>query len=164
MISACSMYHHHHRWLYSPGWALASSVLFFRFRNNIFLLDGFFGLTPNPQLGTPGYPFLSGSSPLTWMAWEALRVAYPTASIALRIIRPHKPHLCTKVGVPLEGCSMYGEKRNSQMVLVGKPEGKRSRRRRMCKWEGMGMNLRETDWKKVDGINMAQDGTCGGLL
>ena len=59
---------------------------------------------------------------------------------------------------------MYGEKRNAQMVLVGKPEGKRSCRRPMCRWEGMKTNLRETDWKSVDGINMAQDGTCSGLL
>jgi hypothetical protein len=59
---------------------------------------------------------------------------------------------------------MHGEKRNVQMVLVGKPEGKRSHRRPMCKWEGMKMNLRETDWKSVDGINMAQDGTCSELL
>jgi len=59
---------------------------------------------------------------------------------------------------------MYGEKRNAQVVLVGKPEGKRSRRTLMCRWEGMKLNVRETDWKSVDGINMGQDGTCGGLL
>ena len=47
--------------------------------------------TPNPQPGGPGYPFLSGSSPLTYLAWEALPVAYATASIALRIMWPHKP-------------------------------------------------------------------------
>ena len=137
---------------------------FYRFCNNIFLLGGFVSLTSNPQSGAPGYPFMSGSSPLTCLAWEALPVAYATASIALRIIRSQKPHLCTKVGIPLRGCSMYGEKRNAQMVLVGKPEGKRSCRRPMCRWEGMKVNLRETDWKSVDGINVAQDGTCGGLL
>ena len=50
------------------------------------------------------------------------------------------------------------------MVLVGKPEGKRAHRKPMCRWESTKMNLRETDWKSVDGINMAQYGTCGGLL
>jgi hypothetical protein len=32
-------------------------------------------LTPKPQPGGPGYPFLSGSSPLTCPAWETLPVA-----------------------------------------------------------------------------------------
>ena len=41
---------------------------------------------PNPQPGGPGYPFLSGSSPLTCLAWEALLVAYATASIAVHIV------------------------------------------------------------------------------
>jgi hypothetical protein len=35
---------------------------------------------------------LSGSSPSTCLAWEALPVAYATASIALGIMWPHKPH------------------------------------------------------------------------
>jgi hypothetical protein len=43
---------------------------------------------------------LSGSLPLTCPAWEALPVAYATASIALRIMWPHKPHHCVKVGIP----------------------------------------------------------------
>jgi hypothetical protein len=34
---------------------------------------------------------LSGLSPLTCLAWEALSVAYATASIALGIMWPHKP-------------------------------------------------------------------------
>jgi hypothetical protein len=41
---------------------------------------------------------LSFSSPLTCLAWEALPVAYATASIALRIMWPHKPHHYVKVG------------------------------------------------------------------
>jgi hypothetical protein len=57
-----------------------------------FLLCGVVSPTPNPQHGGPGYFFLSGSSPLTCLAWEALPVAYATASIALGIMRPHKPH------------------------------------------------------------------------
>jgi hypothetical protein len=51
-----------------------------------FLLCGVVNPTPNPQHGGPGYPFLSGSSPLTCLAWEALPVACATASIALGIM------------------------------------------------------------------------------
>jgi len=32
-------------------------------------------LSPNPQTGWPGYPFVTGSSPLTCPAWAALWVA-----------------------------------------------------------------------------------------
>jgi hypothetical protein len=42
--------------------------LFLSFRNNIFLRGGVVSLTPNPQPGGLGYPFLSGSSPLTCLA------------------------------------------------------------------------------------------------
>ena len=75
--------------------------LFFspRLPNNILLWGGAVSLTPNPQPGRPGYPFLSGSSPLTSMAWEVLPVAYTTASIALRIIWSHKPHHDARVGI-----------------------------------------------------------------
>jgi hypothetical protein len=48
---------------------------------------------------------LSGSSPLTCLAWEALPVAYATASIALGITWPHKPHHYVKVGIPSGGDS-----------------------------------------------------------
>ena len=51
-----------------------------------FLLGGEVSPTPNPQPGGPGYPFLSGSSPLTCLAWKALPIAYTNASIALRIM------------------------------------------------------------------------------
>jgi hypothetical protein len=51
-----------------------------------FLLCGVINPTPNPQPGGPGYSFFSGSSPLNYLAWEALPVAYATASIALRIM------------------------------------------------------------------------------
>jgi hypothetical protein len=57
-----------------------------RFPNNTFLRGGVVSLTPNPQPGGPGYPFLSGSSPLTCLAREALPVAYTTASIALGFV------------------------------------------------------------------------------
>jgi hypothetical protein len=59
---------------------------FFDFRNNKFLLCGVVSPTPNPKPGGPGYPFLSESPPLTCLAWEALPVAYATASIALGIM------------------------------------------------------------------------------
>jgi hypothetical protein len=45
-----------------------------------------------PNLEDQDIPFLSRSSPLTCLAWEALPVAYATASIALGIMWPHKPH------------------------------------------------------------------------
>jgi len=48
-----------------------------------FLRGGVGSLMPNPQPGGSGYPLLSGSSPLTCLAWEALPVAYATGSIAL---------------------------------------------------------------------------------
>jgi hypothetical protein len=50
---------------------------------------------------------LSGSSPLTCLAWEALPVAYATASIALGIMWPHKPHHYVKVGIPSGGIKIY---------------------------------------------------------
>jgi hypothetical protein len=47
--------------------------------------------------------FSSGSSPLTCLAWDALPVAHATASIALGIMWPHKPHHYVKVGIPSGG-------------------------------------------------------------
>jgi hypothetical protein len=81
--------------------------LLVRFRNNIFLRGGVVNLTPNPQPGGPGYPFLSGSSPLTCLAWETLPLAYATASIALGIMWTHKPRHYTKVGIPSGGIYIY---------------------------------------------------------
>jgi hypothetical protein len=46
---------------------------------------------------------LSGSSPLTCLAWEALPVAYATSSIAVGTMWPHKPHHYVKVGIPSGG-------------------------------------------------------------
>jgi hypothetical protein len=50
---------------------------------------------------------LSGSSPLTCLAWEALPVAYATASLALGIMWPHKPHHYVKVGIPSGGLTAF---------------------------------------------------------
>ena len=63
-----------------------------------FLRGGVVSLTPNSQPEGPGYPLLSGSSPLTRLGWEALPVAYATVSIALVIIWPHKPCHYAEVG------------------------------------------------------------------
>jgi hypothetical protein len=71
------------------GFSLSNNIFhfpLFNFRNNKFLLCGVVSPTPNPPPGGPGYPFLSGWSPLTCLAWEALPVAYATASIALGIM------------------------------------------------------------------------------
>jgi hypothetical protein len=94
-------HHHHHHRLYNPGWALASS---WGFITVFFSRGGVVSLTPNPQPGGPGYPFLSGSSPLICLAWEALPVAFATTSIALGIIWPHKPHPYAKVAITSGGC------------------------------------------------------------
>ena len=73
--------------------------LIVKFRNKLLLLCGVFSPTPNPQPGGPGYPFSSGSSPLTCLAREALQVAYATASIALGFMSPRKPLHYVKVGI-----------------------------------------------------------------
>ena len=59
--------------------------------------------TPNPQPGVPGYPLLSGSSPLTPLELKTLPVAYATTSIALGFIRPRKPLHYVKVAIPSGG-------------------------------------------------------------
>jgi hypothetical protein len=64
----------------------SSFFLYSTFATISFLLYGVVSPTPNPQPGGPGYPFLSGSSPLTCLSWEALPVAYATASIAVGIM------------------------------------------------------------------------------
>jgi len=98
--------HHHYHRLYSPGWALASSWGFVTIF--LFLRGEVVSLTPNTQPGGSGYPFLSGSSPLTCLAWEALPVAYAITSIAFGIIWPHKPCHYTKVGIPSGGLIVIG--------------------------------------------------------
>jgi hypothetical protein len=76
------------------------------FRNKLFLRCGVVNPTPNLQPGGPGYPFSSGSSPLTCLAWEALPVGYATASSALWFIWPRKP-LHVKVVIPWGGGMMF---------------------------------------------------------
>jgi hypothetical protein len=51
-----------------------------------------------------------------------------------------------------------GEDRNVYRVLMGKPEGKRPLGRRRRRWEdGIRMDLRETGWRRVNWIQLAQD-------
>ena len=49
--------------------------LWLKFHNTYVVWDGVVSFMPTPQPGGPEYPFLSGSSPLTFLAWEALPVA-----------------------------------------------------------------------------------------
>jgi hypothetical protein len=51
-----------------------------------------------------------------------------------------------------------GEKRNSYMILVGKPERKRPLRRPRCRSvDNIKMDLREIGWDGMDWIELAQD-------
>jgi len=65
---------------------LSSLFLCSTFVTVSFLLCGVVNPTPNLQPGGPGYTLLSGSSPLTCLAWEAVPVAHASTSIALGII------------------------------------------------------------------------------
>jgi hypothetical protein len=67
---------------------------------HIFVLRGLVvSLTPNPQLGGTRYPFLSGSSPFDLHCMGGPTNSYATASTAVRIIWPHKPHHYVKVSI-----------------------------------------------------------------
>jgi hypothetical protein len=49
-------------------------------------------------------------------------------------------------------------KRKLYKVLVGKPEGKKPLGRWKCRWEdGIKMDLRESGWKGVERVHLAQD-------
>jgi hypothetical protein len=51
-------------------------------------------------------------------------------------------------------CSTNGEKRNAYRILVGKPEGRRPRRR----WvDNINIELRGIGWDGVDWVDLAQD-------
>ena len=79
---------------------------------HISLWDGVVSPMPNPKSGGPEYSFLSGSSSLTCLSWEALPVIYATPSIALRIIQLHKPHHYVKMGISLGGRGHISDSRN----------------------------------------------------
>jgi hypothetical protein len=51
-----------------------------------------------------------------------------------------------------------GEKRNAYRILVGKPDGKRSRGRSRRRWvDNTKMDLREIGWDGIYWIDLAQD-------
>jgi hypothetical protein len=51
-----------------------------------------------------------------------------------------------------------GENRNANMILGGKPDGKRPLGRPRCKWvDNIKMDLREIGWGGMDWIDLAQD-------
>ena len=53
---------------------------------------------------------------------------------------------------------MYGERRGSYRILVGKPKGKRPVGRFRRRWEDtIKMNLKSISWEIVDWIGLAQD-------
>jgi hypothetical protein len=55
-------------------------------------------------------------------------------------------------------CSTNGEKGNAYRILVGKPEGKRSRGRPRRRWvDNIKMDLSGIGWDGVDWIYRAQD-------
>jgi len=50
------------------------------------------------------------------------------------------------------------ENRNAYIILVGKPEGRRSLRIPRRRWnDNIRMELREVEWYGVDRIHLAQD-------
>jgi hypothetical protein len=78
--------------------------------------------------------------------YEELHNLYPSPSI-IRIIKSRRMRWAGHV-------ARMGEKRNACTILVGKPEGKRHRRR----WEdNIKMDLREKGWGGMDWIDLAQD-------
>jgi hypothetical protein len=67
---------------------------------------------------------------LTCLAWEALPVAYATASIALGIMWPHKPHHYVKVRIPSGGVSLINilklmkqQRLYNNKIEIGNAEG-----------------------------------------
>jgi hypothetical protein len=55
-------------------------------------------------------------------------------------------------------CKANGEKGNVYRLLVGKPEGKRTLGRQICRWiDIIKMDLLKIEWDYVELISMAQD-------
>jgi hypothetical protein len=55
-------------------------------------------------------------------------------------------------------CSTYGEREDTYMVLVEKPQAKRPLRRPRRRWEdNIKMDLQKVGWRGVDWIDLAQD-------
>ena len=49
------------------------------------------------------------------------------------------------------------QQRSTCGFLVGKPEGKEALSRCRHRWDNIKMNVKETGWKGMDWINLAQD-------
>ena len=55
-------------------------------------------------------------------------------------------------------CGMYGERRRSYRILVGKRKGKRPVGRFRRRWEdNIKMNLKSISWETVEWIDLARD-------
>jgi hypothetical protein len=51
-----------------------------------------------------------------------------------------------------------GDRRGTDKLLVGRPEGKRPCGRPRCRWEdNIKMNLQQVGWEGLDWIDLAQD-------
>jgi hypothetical protein len=75
-------------------------------------------------------------------------------------IRVIKPRRMRRVGHVVG----IGESRGAYRILVGRPEGRRPLGRPRRRWEdNTKTDLQEVGWG-MDWIELAQDGTCGGLL
>ena len=72
--------------------------LWLKFRNKYDSRGGVVILTPNPKPEAPRCPFLSGSSPLTCMAWDDLPSSNATASINSGSLDQTNPTTASKYG------------------------------------------------------------------
>jgi hypothetical protein len=81
---------------------------------------------------------------------EELRDLYSSPSI-IRISKSRRIRWARHV-------ARMKEKKNSYMLLVGKPEGKRPLGRPRCRWvDNIRMDLGEVGWGDVDWIGLAHD-------
>ena len=94
---ARSIRYTHHR-LYSCGWSLTFS-LFLGFVIIFFLRGRVFSPTPTPNMEGQGIPFFFWVITLDLSDMGDPSSSYAITSIALRVIWPHKPHHCAKIGI-----------------------------------------------------------------
>jgi hypothetical protein len=81
---------------------------------------------------------------------EELHNLYSSRSI-IRMIKSRRMRLAWNV-------ARMREKRNTDCILVGKPEGKRSLRRPRPRWvDNIKMDLGEIRWGGMDSIHLAED-------
>jgi hypothetical protein len=77
---------------------------------------------------------------------EELRILYASPSI-IKMMKSRRMRWAGHV-------ALIGEKRTACRILVGKPEGKRLRRRCV---DNIKMELRDIGWDSMDWIDLAQD-------